>query len=50
MAYQSIYGQRYAIGVIREKGKTLFVSPGIGTSGLPVRFLVPPEVSLVTIR
>ena len=50
VAYQSIYGQRYAIGVIREKGKTLFVSPGIGTSGLPVRFLVPPEVSLVTIR
>jgi predicted MPP superfamily phosphohydrolase len=46
---QSEYGQRYAIGVIRENGKTLFVSPGIGTSGLPVRFRVPPEVSLVTI-
>jgi len=50
VAYQSKYGQRYAIGVIRENGKTLFVSPGIGTSGLPVRFRVPPEVSLVTIR
>jgi len=47
---ESDYGQRYAIGVIREKGKTLFVSPGIGTSGLAVRFMVPPEVSLVTIH
>ena len=50
VAHQSDYGQRYAIGVIRENGKTLFVSPGIGTSGLPVRFRVPPEVSLVTIK
>lgn len=50
VAHQSDYGQRYAIGVIRENGKTLFVSPGIGTSGLPVRFRVPPEVSLVTIQ
>jgi hypothetical protein len=50
VAYQSQYGQRYAIGVVRENGKTLFVSPGIGTSGLPVRFRVPPEVSLVTVR
>ncbi|HXS08008.1 MAG TPA: metallophosphoesterase [Rhizomicrobium sp.] len=50
VAHQSDYGQRYAIGVIRENGKTLFVSPGIGTSGLPVRFMVPPEVSLVTIK
>ena len=48
VAHQSIYGQRYAIGVIRENGKTLFVSPGIGTSGLPVRFMVSPEISPVT--
>jgi predicted MPP superfamily phosphohydrolase len=46
----SIYGQRYAIGIIREGGKTLFVSPGIGTSGLPMRFRVPPEISLLEIR
>src|SRR5579871_6545869 len=50
VAHESDYGQRYAIGVIREKDKTLFVSPGIGTTGLPVRFMVPPEVSLVTIE
>jgi uncharacterized protein len=46
----SIYGQRYAIGHIVEQGRHLFVSPGLGTSILPVRFLMPPEVSVVTIR
>lgn len=46
----SDFGQRYAIGVVRENGRTLFVSPGIGTSNLPIRFGVPPEISLLTLR
>lgn len=46
----SIYGQRYAFGLVRENGKTMFVSPGIGTSLMPVRFGVPPEISFLTIR
>ena len=46
----SKYGQRYAAGHIVENGRHLFVSPGLGTSIIPVRFLVPPEVSLLTIR
>jgi len=46
----SRFGQRYAIGVIRENGKTLFVSSGIGTSILPLRFGVPPEISLLTLE
>jgi predicted MPP superfamily phosphohydrolase len=41
--------QRYGAGVVREDGKTMFVSTGIGTTGLPVRFMVPPEISLLTI-
>ncbi|GAB2897782.1 metallophosphoesterase [Microbulbifer echini] len=45
----SRYGQRYAIGHIVEEGKHLYVSPGVGTSILPVRFLVPPEVTLLTL-
>jgi predicted MPP superfamily phosphohydrolase len=44
------YGQRYAAGPIREGGKTLFVSTGIGTSMLPVRFGVPPEVSFLRLK
>jgi predicted MPP superfamily phosphohydrolase len=43
----SRYGQRYAIGHIVEDGRHLFVSTGLGTSLLPVRFRVPPEVSFL---
>jgi predicted MPP superfamily phosphohydrolase len=46
----SRYGERYAIGLIRENSKTLFVSSGIGTSILPVRFRVPPEVSILDLH
>jgi uncharacterized protein len=46
----SKFGQRYAIGHIIEEGKHLFVTPGIGTSIFPVRFGVPPEISLLTIN
>jgi predicted MPP superfamily phosphohydrolase len=45
----SRYGQRYAYGLVVEEGRALFVSPGIGTSLLPVRFRVPPEISIVTL-
>jgi predicted MPP superfamily phosphohydrolase len=43
----SKFGQRYAMGLIEEEGKLLFVGSGIGTSILPVRFLTPPEVSIL---
>lgn len=43
----SEYGERFAIGHVVEDGRHLFVSPGLGTSILPVRFLVPPEVSVL---
>ncbi len=46
----SKFGQRYAIGHVIEDGKHLFVTPGIGTSIIPVRFGVPPEISLLTIN
>jgi uncharacterized protein len=43
----SRYGERYAIGHVTEGGRHLFVTPGLGTSIIPVRFLVPPEISIV---
>lgn len=46
----SDFGKRYAAGHIVEGGKNLFVTSGIGTSILPVRFRVPPEISLLTIN
>lgn len=46
----SQYGQRYAIGHIEENDRHLFVTPGIGTSILPVRFGVPPEISYLRLQ
>jgi uncharacterized protein len=46
----SMHGERYAIGTVVEGSRHLFVTPGIGTSILPVRFLVPPEISLLELH
>ncbi|CAN5244566.1 metallophosphoesterase [soil metagenome] len=46
----SSYGQKYAYGHIRENGIDIFVTSGIGTSLLPLRFLVPPEIAVLTLR
>jgi uncharacterized protein len=46
----SNYGQRYAAGSVDENGKKLFVTTGIGTSFLPVRFRVPPEIAILTLN
>ncbi len=45
----SDYGEKYAIGWVEEGERRLFVTTGIGTSILPVRFRVPPEISVLTI-
>jgi predicted MPP superfamily phosphohydrolase len=45
----SRHGSRYAIGHVHENDRDLFVCPGIGTSIIPVRFRVPPEISLITV-
>ncbi|HEV7746298.1 MAG TPA: metallophosphoesterase [Pyrinomonadaceae bacterium] len=46
----SDYGQRYAAGHIFENDHHLFVTSGIGTSILPVRFRVPPEIVILTLN
>jgi uncharacterized protein len=46
----SSVGQRYTRGHIEEEGIDMFVTSGVGTSILPFRFMVPPEVAIVTIR
>jgi uncharacterized protein len=45
----SSYGQKYAAGHITENNVDMFVTTGIGTSILPFRFLVPPEIAVLTI-
>ena len=44
------YGQKYAYGHVRQNDIDLFVTSGIGTSVLPIRFLVPPEIVILTIK
>ncbi|HRE45890.1 MAG TPA: metallophosphoesterase, partial [Terricaulis sp.] len=42
--------RNYACGLIEESGAAMFVSGGVGTSILPVRFLNPPEIVLIRLR
>ena len=46
----SSHGQKYNYGHIFENGYDMFVTTGIGTSILPFRFLVPPEIAVLTIE
>jgi uncharacterized protein len=41
--------KHYAYGHVEVGGRHMIVSSGLGLSNLPVRFLVPPEVALVTL-
>jgi len=43
------YGQKYAFGHIRDYNMDMFVTTGIGTSILPFRLLVPPEIAVITV-
>lgn len=46
----SNFGERYVRGHLFENNHHLFVTTGIGTSILPLRFGVPPEIVLLTLR
>jgi predicted MPP superfamily phosphohydrolase len=46
----SSYGQKYAFGHVRDRDVDMFVTTGIGTSILPIRFLMPPEIAVLTIE
>ena len=45
----SKYGRRYAYGHVVEHDRHLIVSGGLGTSVIPARFGVPPEIVQVTL-
>ena len=46
----SSYGQKYVSGHVHEYDKDIFITTGIGTSILPLRFLVPPEIAVLTVN
>ena len=49
-ALPSRYGERYARGHVVEEGRHLYVTSGLGTSGLPLRLFRPPEVVILELR
>jgi predicted MPP superfamily phosphohydrolase len=46
----SRFGSKYTSGHIFENGHHMFVTTGIGTSILPIRFRVPPEIVILTVK
>lgn len=46
----SSYGQKYAAGHVRDGELDVFVTTGVGTSILPFRLMVPPEIAVLTVR
>ncbi len=46
----SSYGQKFVRGHVKDAGLDVFVTSGVGTSILPFRFLVTPEIAVVAIR
>lgn len=50
VVHVSNFNERYEVGHVVENGRHLFVTTGIGTSIVPVRFGVPPEIVLLTLK
>ena len=46
----SNFGERYVRGHVVEHGRHLYVTSGVGTSGIPVRLLMPPEIVILSLR
>jgi predicted MPP superfamily phosphohydrolase len=46
----SRHGERFVRGHVVEHGRHLVVGAGLGTSGLPIRFLAPPELLVLELR
>jgi uncharacterized protein len=50
LATGSKFGDRYRCGIIRENGRTLVVTAGLGTSNIPVRLGAPPDIWLIELQ
>ncbi|HWK35395.1 metallophosphoesterase [Sphingomonas sp.] len=49
IAVPSAYGDRYRCGIVREGGRLVIVTGGVGTSVVPLRFGAPPDLWLITV-
>jgi predicted MPP superfamily phosphohydrolase len=46
----SRYGQKYASGLVQGPACPVYISRGIGTTILPLRFCVPPEIAVIELE
>jgi uncharacterized protein len=46
----SRYGQKYLRGLVQAPETLVYVSRGLGTSGVPVRIASRPEINLITLK
>ena len=46
----SRYGQKYLRGLVQAPETLVYVSRGLGTSGVPVRIGSRPEINLITLK
>lgn len=46
----TVLGRRYSAGLYDRGGSRLYITRGIGTSRVPLRFMSPPQLSLLTLR
>ncbi len=50
VSYMSEHGDTYACGLIRERGRALVVSAGLGTSLLPLRLGAVPDMWVIRLK
>ena len=50
VANLATFAYRYNVGLYRRGQSVLYVHPGLGTTGPPMRLGVPPEVAILTLR
>ena len=46
----SAYGQKYLRGLVQAPETLVYVSRGLGTTGVPVRIACRPEINLITLK
>lgn len=49
IASSTRFGERFDCGLKRDRGQIVFVTAGLGTSVIPLRYGAPPDVWLVTL-
>ncbi len=46
----SLYGDKYSHGLVEAPKTSVYVSRGLGMTGLPIRFNCPPELTMLTLQ